>query len=315
MITYSHTPVLLQEVMDILNPQPGQRFVDCTLGGGGYTMAILERTAPSGQVLAIDLDEDAIDAFRFKCQMSNVKGRIHLVHGNFRDVAKIAVKHGSGPVQGIVADLGLSSYELDSAGRGISFQKDEPLDMRFSAKGEGLTAAFILNEYTEKQLADIFENFGEEKFSKAIARNIVRNRDVRPFKRTGQLTEVIAASIPARLRHKAADSFRRAWQALRIAVNAELENLEKFLPEALGLLAPGGVLAVVSFHSLEDRQVKQFFTASARGCVCPKDFPTCVCGRTPAAKILTKKPVYASASEVSLNSRSRPAKLRAIQKL
>jgi 16S rRNA (cytosine1402-N4)-methyltransferase len=309
---YHHIPVLLQEVLTFLDPKPGQLFVDATLGGGGYTKAVLERTAPSGKVLAIDLDTDAIENFRE--QNAGLVDRTVLVHGNFSAVAEVVAKKKFGPVSGIVADIGLSSYELETAGRGISFQKDEPLDMRFDTSSSRPTAAFMLAEYSEKELADIFENFGEEKFAKVIARNIVRNRSTKPLTRTGDLTAAISASIPARLQHKATDSFRRVFQALRIAVNAELENLEKFLPEAFSVLAPGGVLVVVSFHSLEDRMVKQFFASAARGCVCPKDFPTCVCGRTPAAKILTKKPLTASAPEVSQNPRSKPAKLRALLK-
>lgn len=313
---YHHIPVLLKEVLQILNPRPGQSFVDATLGGGGYTQALLDKTAPTGKVLSIDLDTDAIRAFEVlvKDKGLKIKDRLSLVHGNFSDIAAIVTEHQFGPVHGIVADIGLSSYELDQAGRGISFQKDEPLDMRFDALGTRPTAAAMLAKYTEQQLTNIFKTYGEEKFSPAIARNIVRNRELHPIQRTNELTAIIANSIPARLRHKAADSYRRIFQALRIAVNAELENLEKFLPEALALLVPGGILAVVSFHSLEDRMVKQFFTAASRGCVCPKDFPTCVCGRTPAAEILTKKPVVADAPEVSLNSRSRPAKLRALRK-
>lgn len=312
MTDYHHIPVLLKEVLDLLRPQPGQFFIDATLGGGGYTKAILEKTAPTGTVLAFDLDADALA--NFSARHKDVASRTVLAHANFSAVAEVATRKHFGPVSGIVADIGLSSYELDQAGRGISFQKDEPLDMRFDASSSRPTAAFMLAEYTEQELAGIFRTYGEEKFASAIARNIVRNRTAKPIRRTGDLTDIISTSIPARLRHKAADSYRRVFQALRVAVNAELENLEKFLPEALGLLAPGGVLVVVSFHSLEDRMVKQFFATAATGCVCPKDFPTCVCGRTPAAKILTKKPVTAGAPEVSLNSRAKPAKLRALQK-
>ncbi len=315
MMTYQHIPVLLQEVLQILDPKPGDSFVDATLGGGGYTEALLSRTAPKGKVLAMDLDVDAIQAFKLRIKNQESSKRVIAVHNNFSKVAHVVAEHKFGPVAGIVADIGLSSYELDSAGRGISFQKDEPLDMRFDISGNAPTAAFMLAEYGEQELTSIFKNYGEEKFAKQIARNIVRNRDLHKITRTTDLTAIIADSIPARLRHRASDSYRRVFQALRIAVNAELENLEKFLPEALGILPSGGTLAVVTFHSLEDRIVKQFFVKAATGCVCPKDFPTCICGRTPGAEILTKKPVIAGAPEVSQNSRAKSAKLRAIRKL
>jgi 16S rRNA (cytosine1402-N4)-methyltransferase len=261
------------------------------------------------------MDTHAIEHARTKFATELRSRNLSLHHGNFSELTSAVKKHKMGSVQGIVADIGLSSYELDQAGRGISFQKNEPLDMRFDLTSEGPTAAALLGRSTETELARIFSTYGEEKFAKVIARNIVRNRVQNPILKTGDLTACIAASIPARLRYKASDSYRRIFQALRIAVNAELENLEKFLPEALGLLAPGGVLAVVSFHSLEDRAVKQFFVAASTGCICPKDFPTCVCGRTPGAEILTKKPVIASALEVSQNSRASSAKLRALRKL
>lgn len=315
MTTYQHTPVLLQEVLELLQPHPGGRFIDATLGGGGYTDALLKAVAPTGTVLAFDLDTHAIENAKTKFGSELHSGRLSVHHGNFSEVANIAKGQKIESVQGIVADIGLSSYELDQAGRGISFQKDEPLDMRFDLTSERPTAAALLAYSTEAELVRIFSTYGEEKFAKAIARNIVRNRVQNPILKTGDLTASIAASIPARLRYRASDSYRRVFQALRVAVNAELENLEKFLPEALGLLAPGGVLAVVSFHSLEDRMVKQFFVAASTGCICPKDFPTCVCGRTPVAEILTKKPAVAGALEVSQNSRASSAKLRALRKL
>lgn len=313
MTTYTHIPVLLQEVLQLTHPKPGDVFIDATLGGGGYTKAFLERTAPDGRVLAIDLDIDAIQNFQFS--ISNFQSRTTLVHGNFGNIASIVAEHNFDQVQGIVADIGLSSYELDQAGRGISFQKDEPLDMRFNASGEGRTAAALLAEMSEDELAYIFKTYGEDKFATKIARDIVRNRTTAPLSRTSELVELITASIPGRFRHKALDSVRRIFQSLRIAVNGELENLERFLPDALNVLAPGGVLAIVSFHSLEDRTVKQFFAKTAQGCICPKDFPICKCDKVASAEILTKKPITPGDPEVSANSRSKSAKLRAIKKL
>ncbi len=311
---YSHIPVLLPEVLELLHLLPGQSVIDATLGGGGYTRALEEAVGPKGRVLAIDLDADAIEAFESRIKNQESSKRIKVVHGNFSDIESIAEKHSFAPVSAIVADIGLSSYELDEAGRGISFQKDEPLDMRFNAES-GITASKILADYSEEELTNIFKLFGEERYSAVIARNIVRNRGKAPVTMTLELTQIISTSIPSRLQHTAQDSFRRIFQALRIEVNGELKNLEKFLPVAFGLLEPGGVLAVVSFHSLEDRIVKQYFQSLRGDCICPKDFPICVCGKSPQAEVLTKKPITAKGAELADNSRAKPAKLRAIKKL
>lgn len=312
---YHHIPVLLPEVLRIMDPQPGQRFVDATLGGGGYTTALLERSAPDGRVLAFDLDQDAIDAFRAKIEGTFLASRVQVVHQNFSQVAHAAAERGFGPIHGIVADIGLSSYELDQAGRGISFQKDEPLDMRFDQTAHGPTAAHMLAEYSEAELARVFTEYGEERFAESIARSVVRERTAQPVVRTTQLLKVIEESLPPRLRHTSLDSARRIFQALRIAVNGELANLEAFLPAALDIVAPGGVLAVVTFHSLEDRIVKQFCKSAATGCVCPPEFPVCRCGQTPRAVLLTKRPILATEQEQAANRRSASAKLRAIRKV
>jgi 16S rRNA (cytosine1402-N4)-methyltransferase len=215
----------------------------------------------------------------------------------------------------VFADTGLSSYQLDASGRGISFQKKEPLDMRFDLSKDTSDAKFILNNHDEQDLTKIFEEYGEEKYAKAIARKIVSSRNEKPFHYTTDLVEAITEALPKPVKHLYADSCRRIFQALRIAVNHELENLERFLPKALDILAPGGRLVIVSFHSLEDRIVKQFFLKASRGCVCPIDFPECICGKSPLAKVLTKKIVTATEAELETNMRSKPAKLRAIQKI
>jgi len=316
MSTYSHTPVLLQEVIDLLNPSSNQNFIDATLGGGGYTKAIFERNQPDGKVLAIDLDEDAVENFKF--QISNFKinpKSVVLHHGNFAHIDKIVNNHKFFNISGIVADLGLSSYELDSAGRGISFQKKELLDMRFDQKGTGADAKFILNTYGQKQLQKIFKEYGEEKYSAQITKKIVEARAEIQIKYTTDLYQIIEDALPKPIKHKADDSARRIFQALRIAVNHELTNLEEFLPKAFDLLNPGGRLAIVSFHSLEDRIVKQYFNKLSTGCVCPPEFPLCQCGQTPKGKILTKKPITASEEELKRNPRSKPAKLRAVFKI
>jgi 16S rRNA (cytosine1402-N4)-methyltransferase len=308
---YHHIPVLLQEVLTFAAAGAGAHVVDATLGGGGYTRAFANAVGSAGAVLSIDTDLDAIKAFDHAGCPENVR----TVHGNFRDLAKIVSAHEFANISVIVADLGLSSYELDASGRGISFQRDEVLDMRFDQTSHMPTAADIVNEWSEDELVRVFTEFGEEKFSRKIAWNIVRYRSLVRLERTKQLLDIIANSVPRTLQHRADDSARRIFQALRIAVNGELESLKSFLPQALDLLIPGGRLVLVSFHSLEDRAVKHFFVDGARGCVCPPDFPICQCGKNPVLKILTKQPVTATREEIAQNSRSRPAKLRAAEKL
>lgn len=312
---YHHIPVLLQEAVTLLLPEAGLNFVDATLGGGGYSMELLSKIQPGGKVLSIDLDQVAIDNFKVKLENSQFHDASILVHNNFKNIDSVVVKHKFKNISGIVADLGLSSYHIDSSGRGISFQKKEPLDMRLDTSKDSVDARFILNNYTENELFKIFSNYGEEKHSKSIAQHIVRLRAEKLFHYTTDLVEAITEALPKPVKHLYADSCRRIFQALRIAVNHELESLEEFLPKAFNVLAPGGRLVIVSFHSLEDRIVKQFFQSLAKGCVCPIDFPQCVCGLTPKAKILTKKVLLATPSEQDKNPRSKSAKLRAIEKL
>ena len=307
---YEHIPVLLQEVVSFLEPHSGENYIDETLGGGGYSKAILDKIGPDGKVLAIDLDKDAIEESRSKTQDS----RLILVHGNFSHIDKIAEDHKFNNISGIVADLGLSSYELEH--RGMSFQAKEVLDMRFNQQGEHIDAKFILQNYTGEQLEQIFNEFGEEKFSRQIARKILQAREnKRAIHYTTDLYQIIQDALPKQVKHKADDSARRIFQALRIEVNHELENLEEFLPKAFDLLNTGGRLVVVSFHSLEDRMVKQFFAGKTKGCVCPPEFPQCICGKNPEGRILTKKITTATEAELEKNPRSKPAKLRAIIKL
>ncbi len=313
---YSHTPVLLQQAIELLNPQPGQRFIDGTLGGGGYTAELLKL---GGKVLATDLDQEALENARHNFQDAIKNKDLILVHGNFAQIDKAVEAHkefhGFNAIDGIVVDIGLSSYQLDQSNRGITFQKKEPLDMRFDLSSKEPDAKFILNEYSEEDLVRIFRDYGEDKESKRIAKAIVRARSEKQLHYTTDLTDIIQSALPKPVQHKWQDNARRIFQALRIAVNHELENLETFLPKALDLVKPGGVVVVVSFHSLEDRMVKEFFASAAKGCICPKNFPICQCGRTPKAEILTRKVVTAEAEEITRNSRSVPAKLRAIRKL
>lgn len=307
MSSYQHKPVLLQPALKFLDPQPGENFIDATLGGGGYTTALLEANKPQGKVLAIDLDQAAIDNFHHD--------RAVVVQGNFAKLANIVSNHDFKNISGIVADIGLSSYQLDQSGRGISFQKDEPLDMRFDISSDQPDARFLLNNQSVEELTKIFRDYGEEKLAYKLAQTIVKQREKQLFRTTSDLVEVIKQVLPKPQKHRWADTTRRVFQSLRIAVNHELESLQSFLPQALDLLNPGGRLVVVSFHSLEDRIVKQFFNEVSKGCVCPVDFPQCACGKSPLGRVLTKKPVTASDSELQDNSRSQSAKLRALVKV
>jgi 16S rRNA (cytosine1402-N4)-methyltransferase len=314
-MTYEHIPVLLKEVIFYLKPGSGENFVDATLGGGGYTKAILERIQPSGKVLAIDLDKDALKNAELGMKNAELGKNLVLHHGNFQNINKITKEHEFNNISGVVADLGLSSYELDQSARGFSFQKKEPLDMRFD-QSQSEDAKFILNNRSEQELVKIFNDYGEEKFSRQIARKILECRmQNAELRHTNELYQIIQEALPKPVKHKADDSARRIFQALRIAVNYELSALEEFLPKAFDLLNPGGRLVIVSFHSLEDRIVKQYFNSLSKGCVCPIDFPQCVCGKNPQGKVLTKKIVIASPEELETNIRSKPAKLRAIVKL
>jgi 16S rRNA (cytosine1402-N4)-methyltransferase len=301
--TPSHTPVLLHEVLVALSPQTGQRFIDATVGAGGHAEAILNATAPDGQVLALDADPAALEIARDR--LAPYDRRILFVNVNFDQVAYIARSNDFVPVRGILFDLGLSSMHLGATKRGFSFQSDGPLDMRFNPKSP-TTAADLVNNLSQTELADVLYRFGEERASRAIARAIVA---ARPLHTTRDLADVVTRSIGKR-RQARIHPATRTFQALRIAVNDELEVLRKTLPEATSLLAPGGRLAVISFHSLEDRIVKEFFSQESRECICPPEQPTCTCHHRATLHIITRKPIIASDHEVSTNPRARSAKLR-----
>ena len=306
----SHVPVLLKEVIEYLVPKPGQKFIDATFGGGGHGVAISKAIGKKGSLLAIDANLDAVKDSRFKIRDLRFK----IVHGNFRDIGAIARKNGFEKVDGILFDLGLSSDMLDDPQRGFSFQKDGPLDMRYD-RGKDWKAYDFVNLADENQLAEIFKKYGEEKFSKKIARAIVNIRKEEKIETTAELFNLIKQALPGKLRHKSGGPARRIFQAIRIEVNDELGALKAALPQTLQLLDSGSRLAVISFHSLEDRIVKHFFRDAEKGCTCPVDFPRCVCGKKPLVKILTKKPVVPSEEEIAINSRARPAKLRVAEKI
>ena len=302
MLAPVHIPVLLQETVAALAVQAGGRYIDCTLGGGGHAAAILDRSSPGGQLLGIDADPEAIKIAR--ARLEAYAGATRLVNENFVNLQDICIKYDFYPVHGILFDLGLSSLQLNSNGRGFSFQHDAPLDMRFSPDQE-ITAADIINTSYETELAHLIKAYGEEGYSHKIARRIVQER---PLKTTLQLARMIEQAIGQRRGriHPAT----RTFQALRIAVNHELEHLEAALKQAIALLGFGGRLVVISYHSLEDRIVKQFMQQESRDCICPPGTPACICGHTARLRLITKKVVTPSLREIKLNPRSRSARLR-----
>ncbi len=308
----SHLPVLLDEVMQYVDAKNGDLYIDATIGGGGHTKELL-RLNPKAKVLGLDWDSESLAKLEADLKKEKLSKRVKLVHANYADIKEVAAREGFSEASGIVLDLGFSSIQLDDVGRGFSFQGKNPLDMRYDRKRE-LTAADVLNKYQEQKLAEVFKKYGEDNFSRRIAREIVVRRKVSPIADSDEVVHLIQSALPKPIKHKASDSARRIFQALRIEVNGELDNLTKALPDMANLLKPQGRLVVISFQSLEDRIVKTFFNDQARGCICPPDFPYCVCGKKPAMKVLTKKPVTASAQEIAENPRSKPAKLRAAEK-
>ncbi len=303
---FTHTPALIAEVLEALAVQPGGRYIDCTLGGGGHAAAILERSSPGGQVLGIDADPSAIEVSSERFRDS--PDSIHIVNDNFINLQSICLKYDFSPVHGILFDLGLSSLQLNEDGRGFSFQHDAPLDMRLSPT-QKTTAADIVNNAPEARLTSIIRIYGEESLSARIARAIV---SARPIDTTGQLAGVIEKAVGRRGRiHPATKTF----QALRIAVNNELDNLESALKQAVGLLGYEGRLAVISYHSLEDRIVKRFMHKEASGCICPPGTPVCVCGHTPSLRLINRKVIVPTDAEIRQNPRSRSARLRAAERI
>ena len=300
-----HQPVLVAETLTALNVQPGGRYIDCTVGTGGHAAAILEASAPGGQLLGIDADPDALQLARGRLQGK----KTILVNDNFINLKSICQKHGFFPLQGILFDLGLSSLQLNKNSRGFSFQHDAPLDMRFSPDQQ-LTAADIVNTFSEADLAHIIFQYGEEHFSRQIARNIVLKR---PLYTTMELTQVVLEIFGNRRGH--IHPATRTFQALRIAVNKELENIEVSLPQAVDLLDQDGRLVVISYHSLEDRLVKNFMRTQSQHCICPPVIPVCVCNHSPTLTLISKRITTPSASEISANPRSRSAKLRMAERL
>ncbi len=303
----THAPVLVEEVIRFLAVQPGGRYVDCTVGGGGHAVAILEAASPGGLLLGTDADPKALEIAGRR--LAPFSDSVRLVEANFRELAQVCQRHNFVPVHGVLFDLGVSSYQLADLEKGFGFQVEAPLDMRFSPR-QALTASEIVNAYPEERLADLIWRFGEEPASRRIARAIVR---ARPLSTTAELAAAVARAVlgPRRRIHPATKTF----QALRIAVNDELEALATALEQARDVLGRGGRLVVIAFHSLEDRIVKQFLQRESRDCVCPPEVIRCVCGHRATLRILSKGAVKSSPAEVAANPRSRSARLRAAERL
>ena len=306
---FSHKSVLLREAVDALNIKPDGVYVDCTAGGGGHSAEILSRLHAQGRLILFDQDPDAIGTLRFRF---DADARVTIVQTNFSAIRAVLRNLEIDRADGVLADLGVSSHQLDTASRGFSFHMDAPLDMRMSQSG--VSAADLVNTCSEQELTRILWQYGEEKCAKSIARNIVLTREDKPIETTLELAELVKASIPARMRRTGGHPARRTFQALRIAVNGELDHLKAALDDMFDCLSVGGRLAVITFHSLEDRMVKQKFASLCKGCTCPPDFPVCVCGKTPRGR-LPQKAAEPSEDELEANPRARSARLRVIEKL
>jgi 16S rRNA (cytosine1402-N4)-methyltransferase len=309
MSSLEHIPVLLTEVLEGLQIHSGGVYIDGTVGGGGHAVAILERIAPDGRLLGLDRDPQAVA--RAKKRLADFHESVQIIHAPYTRLEALARQHGFVPADGVLLDLGFSTLQIDDPARGFAFRFDGPLDMRYNPSGDAPTAADLVNTLPEVELADLLWRYGEERHSRRIARAIGRSR---PLETTQQLAEVILAEVgrgPDDRIHPAT----RTFQALRIAVNHELEMLEAVLPQAVSVLRPGGRLAVIAFHSLEDRIVKHFFKREEQDCICPPELPVCRCDHEATLRVLTRKPLRPSDEEVSENPRSRSARLRVIEKL
>lgn len=311
---FEHYSVMLCETVDGLNIKKDGVYVDCTTGGGGHSEEILKRlkNAGGGRLICIDQDTDALSAASKR--LEKYSDMVTFVKGNFSDADSLLLTAGVEKIDGAVADLGVSSFQLDTPERGFSYMHDAPLDMRM-AKGEGKSAYDVVNGYDEKELSRIISLYGEEHFAKKIASLIVEERQKQPIENTFRLNEIIKAAIPAKFRKDGPHPSKRTFQAIRIEVNGELDVIGKAIERLFPMLNAGGRLSFISFHSLEDRIVKHAFLEYTKGCTCPPDFPVCVCGNKPQAKVLTKKPILPSEKELEENPRSRSAKLRILEKI
>ncbi|MFZ5631880.1 MAG: 16S rRNA (cytosine(1402)-N(4))-methyltransferase RsmH [Bacillota bacterium] len=309
--SFSHRPVLLREVLDSLNPNAGGLYVDCTVGGGGHSYEILRMSSPGGRLIGLDQDGDAIAAAARR--LAEFGNRVTLVRANFAELPEVLDGLGVKLVDGILYDLGVSSYQLDNPRRGFSYQHDAPLDMRMN-RDSGITAGELVNSVSEEDLKQIIRQYGEERFAGRVASLIVRERERAPIVNTGRLVDIVKRAIPAKHRREGPHPAKRTFQAIRIAVNNELGRLKEALGGMIHYLKPGGRACVITYHSLEDRIAKEAFREMARRCVCPDDFPVCVCGKKPLVKIISPGGITPSAEEIEENPRARSARLRVAEK-
>lgn len=308
---FSHKSVLLEETIEGLNIKPEGIYVDGTLGGGGHALEVVKRLGDKGRFFGIDQDEAAIEAASER--LSDYRDKITLIHDNYENAVLRLREKGISGVDGIVLDLGVSSYQLDTVERGFSYKYDTALDMRMDRR-QPLSAREIVNDYSQKELARIIRDYGEDKFANNIAKHIVAEREKEEIKTTFQLNEIIKGAIPAKMRETGGHPSKRTFQAIRIECNRELEVLKNSLEEMIAFLNPGGRICIITFHSLEDRIVKSAFKKQENPCICPPEFPVCMCGRQPLGKVITRKPVTPADEEKERNSRSKSAKLRIFER-
>ena len=312
MLEFSHKPVMPEECMEGLALKDGGIYFDGTVGGGGHSYEILTRTAPNGRLIATDLDDEAIAAAT--ARLSPFEGRFEIYKSNYKDFAEVFERAGIDKIDGALLDFGVSSHQIDDEDRGFTYRaKDAPLDMRMNTSAY-LTAEIVLNTYSEADIARILKTYGEETFAKQIARNVVKFREKQPIKTSGEFAEIIKNSIPAKFRF-GAPCERKSFQALRIEVNGELDGLYELVINLSRRLKKGGRIAILTFHSLEDRIVKEAFRELENPCTCPGSFPVCVCGKKPELKVITRKPITATEEELAYNSRSKCAKLRIAERI
>lgn len=310
-IKFGHTSVLLYETVGSLNIIPGGCYVDGTLGGGGHAFEVCKRLG-DGRLIGIDQDGDAIQAASRRLEA--FRDKVTIVRSNYRSIAGVLEELGIKKVDGIYLDLGVSSWQLDQASRGFTYREDAPLDMRMDQR-KSRTAADIVNSYSEEDLTRIIRDYGEDRFARNIARHIVREREKEPITTTGRLADIIKGAIPARVRATGGHPAKRTFQAIRIELNGELTVLEESIDTMIDLLNPGGRLSIITFHSLEDRIVKNRFRVNEHPCTCPPDFPVCVCGKKSKGRVVTRKPILPSEEEMRENSRSKSAKLRVFERV
>lgn len=311
-MNFNHEPVLLKETIEALNIKENGIYVDCTVGGAGHSIEILKRVGPNGKLVAIDQDEEAL--ITATKRLKDYKDQVYFIKCNYAYIGQILDSLGIDLVDGVLMDIGVSSYQLDEGKRGFSYHQDAPLDMRMDQSQE-LTAKDVVNKYSKEELETIFWNYGEEKWGMRIAEFIVKEREKKEIETTFELVEIIKMAIPKKVRMQGKHPAKKIFQAIRIEVNNELDVLETGIYLSVDRLKPGGRLAIITFHSLEDRIVKTNFKELAQGCTCSPDFPICVCNKKEKIKVITKRPVVASEEEVDRNNRSRSAKLRVAEKI